>query len=321
MTGIEHSALDVAGVQAGHIHTMWTVLMAVCGFMYFLVLVFLVWALMRARRRRRAQPEDASATPATRLMSTALNGWIGLVILGLFALTITSYAVDRAIFSAGEQKGLSLEVTSQQWWWEVKYRSDDPSQTFETANEIHLPVNVPVEIGLSSPDVIHSFWVPNLHGKQDLIPGRSTNIHLHPTRIGTFRGQCAEFCGAQHANMALNVIVESQQDFDRWRQGQLRAAQDPADNVAAQGRDIFMTSACALCHTIRGTDAAGISGPDLTHLASRISLGAGALAYSRGTLAAWISNPQGIKPGNHMPNVPLDPNALQSLTAYLDGLR
>lgn len=312
-----HSVLDTAGVQSGHIHTMWTVLMAVCGLMYFLVLAFLLWGLLRARRRS----SGPGIAAENRSMSAALYGWSGLVILGLFALTITSYAVDRAIFGAGEQKGLLLEVTSQQWWWEVKYQSDDPSQSFETANEIHLPVNVPVEIHLRSPDVIHSFWVPNLHGKQDLIPGRDTDIHLHPTRTGVFRGQCAEFCGAQHAKMALYVMVQSQADFDRWRAGQLQAAREPTDSASARGRDVFVTSACALCHTIRGTDAAGVSGPDLTHVATRASLAAGALDYSRGNLAAWIADPQGIKPGNHMPAVGLDGPALQSVISYLDGLK
>jgi cytochrome c oxidase subunit 2 len=254
-------------------------------------------------------------------MSTALYAWIGLVIVGLFGITIASYAVDRAIFKAGEQKGLVLEVTSQQWWWAIQYQSDDPSQTFQTANEIHLPVDVPVTLTLRSPDVIHSFWVPNLHGKQDLIPGRDTDIHLHPTRTGVFRGQCAEFCGAQHANMALYVFVESQSDFDRWRAGQLRAASDPGDSTAARGRAAFMSSACPLCHTIRGTDAAGVMGPDLTHIGSRASLAAGKLEYNRANLAAWIAAPQAIKPGNHMPAVGLDPRDLQSITAYLDGLK
>jgi cytochrome c oxidase subunit 2 len=316
VTAFEQSVLDVAGIQNAHIHTMWRVLINVCGMMYLLVLVFLIWSLLHARRP--GIPDRSADSPG---MSTALYMWMGLVIVGLFGITIASYAVDRAIFAAGEHKGLALEVTSQQWWWAIQYQSDDPSQSFQTANEIHLPVNVPVTITLRSPDVIHSFWVPNLHGKQDLIPGRDTDIHLHPTRTGVFRGQCAEFCGAQHANMALYVFVETQSDFDRWRAGQLQAASDPGNTTAARGRDAFMSSACALCHTIRGTDAAGITGPDLTHLASRSSLAAGTLDYSRGNLAAWIADPQGIKPGNHMPTVGLDPEDLQSITAYLDGLK
>ena len=178
-----------------------------------------------------------------------------------------------------------------------------------------------MEISLRSADVIHSFWVPNLHGKQDLIPGRDTNIHLQPTRIGVFRGQCAEFCGAQHANMALYVVVQSQEDFDNWRAAQLQAANNPTDSGSSRGRDAFMSSACALCHTIRGTDAAGTSGPDLTHLASRLSLAAGALDLSRGHLAAWIADPQGIKPGTNMPNVSLGSDELDPLVSYLAGLR
>jgi cytochrome c oxidase subunit 2 len=316
VTSFEQSVLNVAGVQSGHIHTMWTVLMYVCSVMYVLVVAFLAWALLRSRGD--GNPDRRSDSPA---ISTALHTWIGIVIVSLFGITITSYAVDRAIYRAGQQTGLKLEVTSEQWWWAIQYQSDDPSQSFQVANEIHLPVNVPVTISLRSPDVIHSFWVPNLHGKQDLIPGRDTDIRLHPTRTGVFRGQCAEFCGAQHANMAVYVFVESQQDFDRWREGQLAAARNPTDSTAARGRDAFMTSACALCHTIRGTDAGGISGPDLTHVASRSSLAAGTLDYSRGNLAAWIADPQGIKPGNHMPTVGLNPDDLQSITAYLDGLK
>ena len=312
----EQTVLQAAGVQNGHIHTIWLVLLYVCGVMYLLVVCFLVWALWRARKARHSAPN-----PDAPGMSIGLYAWIGLVIAGLFGITITSFAVDRAIFQSNQQTGLVLKVTSQQWWWTVEYENDDPSQTFRTANEIHLPVNVPVTLALSSPDVIHSFWVPNLHGKQDLIPGRDTDIHLQPTRIGIFRGQCAEFCGAQHANMALFVIVESQQDFDRWRAGQLQAAHEPADSMASHGRDVFMTSACALCHTIRGTDAGGMTGPDLTHVASRVSLAAGTLNYSRGNLAAWITSPQGVKPGSHMPKVGLSPDDLQSMIAYLDGLK
>jgi cytochrome c oxidase subunit 2 len=242
------------------------------------------------------------------------------VIVSLFGLTIASFATDRALYAASQPKGLVLEVTSQQWWWAIEYVSDRPSERFQTANEIHLPVDVPVQIHLRSPDVIHSFWVPNLHGKQDLIPGRDTDIHLHPTRTGVFRGQCAEFCGAQHANMSLYVVVESRQDFEQWRIRQLHPAAEPANETAKRGRDAFMTSACPLCHTVRGTDAGGVSGPDLTHLASRISLGAGTLPNRRGNLAAWIADPQSVKPGNHMPRVSLNPDDLQAMTTYLGGL-
>jgi cytochrome c oxidase subunit 2 len=315
MSASEHSVLDVAGIQSAHIHTMWNVLMYVCGSMYLLVIVFLVWAMLRARRVRPHQPAGDGAG-----IVIALRGWIGLVTVCLFALTIASYAADRALYRAAQPKGLVLKVTSQQWWWQIEYVNARPSERLQTANEIHLPVNVPVEIQLSSPDVIHSFWVPNLHGKQDLIPGRDTDIHLQPTRLGVFRGQCAEFCGAQHANMALYVIVESAGDFEKWRARQLRSAADPTDGTAERGRAVFMSSACPLCHTIRGTDAGGVSGPDLTHLASRRSLAAGTLPNGRGNLTAWIADPQGVKPGNHMPRVSLSSTDLQALATYLGGL-
>jgi cytochrome c oxidase subunit II len=311
----EHSVLDVAGIQSAHIHTMWNVLMYVCGSMYLLVIVFLVWALLRARRAR-AAPAAADSPGIT----FALRGWIGIVVVGLFGLTIASYATDRALYVAAQPHGLTLKVTSQQWWWAIEYVSDRPSEHFQTANEIHLPVNVPVAIQLSSPDVIHSFWVPNLHGKQDLIPGRDTDIHLQPTRTGVFRGQCAEFCGAQHANMAIYVIVESREDFEKWKARQLQPAVDSSDAVARRGRAAFMSSACPLCHTIRGTDAGGVSGPDLTHLASRMTLAAGAVPNGKGNLAAWIGDPQGVKPGNHMPRVSLGSEDLQSIATYLNGL-
>jgi len=315
MSGFEHSVLDAAGIQSGHIHTMWNVLMYVCGSMYLLVIAFLVWAMLRTHHHRETEAKGDSAG-----IVFALRGWIGIVVVCLFGLTIASYAADRALYRAAQPQGLALKVTSQQWWWAIEYMNGPPSERFQTANEIHLPVNVPVEIHLSSPDVIHSFWVPNLHGKQDLIPGRDTDIHLQPTRTGVFRGQCAEFCGAQHANMAIYVIVESQADFDEWKARQIQPAADVSDATARRGRDAFMSSACPLCHTVRGTDAAGIVGPDLTHVASRRSLAAGTVPNSRGNLAAWIADPQGVKPGCHMPRVSLSSTDLQAITTYLTGL-
>ena len=313
------SVLDVAGVHAKHIELMWNTMLWVCGVMYALVMIFLIGALMRARRTH-AAAQTTGATASTASLTQTLRGWMGLVIVGLLGLTLTSYAVDRKLFLAN-QEGLTLEVTGQQWWWNVKYQNDDdPSQSFQTANEIHLPVDRPVHIQLRSTDVIHSFWVPNLHGKQDLIPGRDNQIYLWPTKTGRYRGQCAEFCGAQHANMAMYVIVESQQAFDRWRSQQLQPAAAPGDDTATHGQNLFMTSACPLCHTIRGTDAAGTTGPDLTHLASRQSLAAGTLLYNRGNLAGWLTAPQSVKPGNHMPRVAIDPGQFQALVTYLDGL-
>jgi cytochrome c oxidase subunit 2 len=190
-----------------------------------------------------------------------------------------------------------------------------------TANELHLPVNAQVHVELVSADVVHSFWVPNLHGKRDLIPGRINEIRLLPTQTGVLRGQCAEFCGYQHANMALDVIVESGADFERWRASQLASPPPPQAPRQQAGLRVFMDAACSVCHAISGTPAYGQLGPDLTHVASRRSLAAGALANTPENLRRWLTNPQQVKPGNHMPVVTLDANQLDTLTAYLSSLQ
>ena len=203
----------------------------------------------------------------------------------------------------------------------VRYLSDDPSQIVTTANEIHIPVGRPVMIRGTSHDVIHSFWVPNLHGKRDLIPSRITTEWIEADRPGRFRGQCAEFCGLQHAHMALWVIAESDDEFARWRERQLQPALPPSDPVKARGRDVFLNHACVFCHTIQGTTAAGQIGPDLTHLASRSTIAAGTLPNTKGNLGGWIVDPQNIKPGNHMATVDLKPEDLQPLLDYLGSLQ
>jgi len=179
---------------------------------------------------------------------------------------------------------------------------------------------VPAHVILKSQDVIHSFWIPNLHGKKDLIPGRENETVITAEREGVFRGQCAEFCGFQHAHMALDATVLSRDAFEAWRESQLAPAQAPVDDAQEQGQQVFLTSACVMCHTIRGTTASSRVGPDLTHLAARRSIAAGTLPYSRGNLAGWIADPQGLKPGSQMPNVTLTAQQLQTLLAYLDGL-
>jgi cytochrome c oxidase subunit 2 len=203
----------------------------------------------------------------------------------------------------------------------VRYQDPAPSRSFSTANEIHIPVGRPVELTLRSIDVIHSFWVPNLHGKKDLIPGQVNTLLLQADRAGVFRGQCAEFCGLQHANMALHVVAEPQEQFAKWQAQQRRPAPEPANDAQRRGREVFMASSCVLCHKIGGTMAGGVTGPDLTHVASRLSLAAGTLPNTRGHLAGWIVDPQMHKPGNNMPPNLLSPGDLQALLSYLDTLR
>jgi cytochrome c oxidase subunit II len=216
---------------------------------------------------------------------------------------------------------LDIRVRGYQWWWEVTYLDAHPQQVFSTANEIHVPVGRPVHLKLAAADVIHSFWVPNLAGKQDLIPGRQNSLTFTASQVGVYRGQCAEFCGLQHAHMALLVIVDDNDAFERWRTQQLTASVPPRGRQQQTGKQLFESKACAACHTIQGSLASGSIGPDLTHLASRHYIAAGLLPTNRGTIAAWVADPQTLKPGSNMPQVPLTADELNALSAYLADLR
>jgi cytochrome c oxidase subunit 2 len=216
---------------------------------------------------------------------------------------------------------LTITVTANQWWWDVTYDSSDKPKMLRTANELHLPVGIPVRILLKSNDVIHSLWLPSLAGKQDLIPGRTNDITLIPKKLGIYRGQCAEFCGSQHAHMAFVVKVDSFGDFIKWRNHQLQPAPAPSTPLARTGYNYVTTRECSSCHSIAGTPADGTMGPDLTHVASRRSIAAGTLPMTRGNLYGWVANPQAIKPGNHMPVSGLEPDQLHAVVAYLETLK
>ncbi|MGH9372863.1 MAG: cytochrome c oxidase subunit II, partial [Vicinamibacterales bacterium] len=205
-------------------------------------------------------------------------------------------------------------------WWRVQYRT--PDGLIETANELRLPVGERVELELASPDVIHSFWVPSLAGKMDMIPGRRTRLALEPTQTGTFRGACAEYCGASHAFMAFSVVVMEPQAFRAWLEEQARPASAPTDPIMVRGEAAFMANGCTACHTIRGTPAAGGIGPDLTHVGSRGRIAAETLPNDRDALVRWIGQTDQIKPGVHMPAFrALQTDDLSALAAYLGGLR
>lgn len=217
---------------------------------------------------------------------------------------------------------LTVEVTGHQWWWEVRYPSDDPDRVVETANEIHIPVGRPVRFTVRSADVIHSFWAPQLGRKIDLIPGRVNSIWLQADEPGVYRGQCAEYCGAQHARMALLVIAEPPERFAAWYARQLEPAVLPTDSFRLAGQQTFLGSPCVFCHTVRGTPAGGEVGPELTHLGSRRTIAAGMLPNTVGNLEAWIVDAQHLKPGNHMPSYNLfEGERLRALAAYLHSLR
>jgi cytochrome c oxidase subunit 2 len=316
------STFSDAAVEVRQFNILFVIFLVVCAAMYVLVIAFLIAAMLRRRRTSDANVvESGRHHQSDPLLRTGLIGWAVLVATGLFALAIASFFTDRSMARAAAHERLSITVTAKQWWWEVQYNSSDASKTLRTANELHLPVGVPVRIILHSDDVIHSFWVPSLAGKQDLIPGRENDITIVPRKVGIYRGQCAEFCGTQHAHMALTVDVEPYADFIKWWQRGLRPAFAPRTPLELAGYRYVTTRQCSMCHNISGTPASGTVGPDLTHLASRRTIAAGTLPMSKGNLYGWVADPQSIKPGTKMPTIGLEPNELHAVVAYLEKLQ
>lgn len=311
------SAVDPAGPQAGRISKLWWVMLIICSAVFVIVMAVLVYSLFRTRRQNRA----ADGPDAERRLTKIISGATLATLVILFALLIASALTGRALSSQPEQDVLTIEVVGHQWWWEVQYDDPLPVRTLKTANEIHIPTGQVVMLKLTSHDVIHSFWAPNLHGKKDLIPGHVALIWIQADKPGVYRGQCAEFCGAQHAHMAFLVVAEPPEQFADWYDHQLKSAASPTDPSQVRGQQVFLTSRCVMCHTIRGTTAAAISGPDLTHLASRDTLAAGTLPNTPDHLSDWVVNSQAAKPGNHMPPNELSPEDLQALINYLKSLR
>lgn len=239
----------------------------------------------------------------------------------LAALLIYGLAMLPALVARAPEGSLRIVVTGEQWWWRVRYEPPD-GEPVMLANEIRLPVGEPVQFILESPDVIHSFWIPPLGGKVDMIPGRRTHLALTPSRTGRFRGVCAEYCGSSHALMAFDVVVLEKADYDAWLARQRQPADSPAEPLAEQGRALFLSTGCSACHTVRGIGADGLVGPDLTHFASRLSVGAGTLPNGPEPLARWLARTDAVKPGVLMPHFGmLPPDDLRALTAYLTSLR
>ncbi len=299
---------------------LFAIFVIVCGVMYLLVIAALAGALA-GRRRQPLTVDRGMHHENSPLVRSALIGWTVLIALGLIGLTVASFLADRSAAARARNPQLAVKIIANQWWWDVIYTTPDVSKTVHTANEIHLPVGVEAEIQLQSNDVIHSFWVPNLAGKQDLIPGRTTDIQLLPGKTGIYRGQCAEFCGIQHANMALVVTVESKADFLHWVERQRRPALAPLTPLQLAGYRYVTARECSSCHNISGTPAGGQIGPDLTHFASRRTIGAGTLPMNTGNLYGWVADPQSLKPGNQMPTIGLAPNDLHAVVAYLERLK
>jgi cytochrome c oxidase subunit 2 len=316
---LDQSVLEPAGPQAATVAHLWWFALAVAAVVYLATVGALLWAAWRARRReRRGEMVGADAEPRMRRGVTLA---VGATVAILFVFLVTDLVVGRTLSPVPAKHPITIELTGHQWWWEATYADTSAHGRFTTANEIHVPVGEPVLFLLESQDVIHSVWVPNLAGKKDLIPGYTQSWWFQSDAAGLYRGECAEFCGLQHAKMSLLVIAEPPAQYARWVARQRLPAIDATDSVASRGREVFLTGPCAMCHEIAGTSAASHAGPPLTHLASRRTIAAGTLPNTRGALAGWIVDPQRVKPGVHMPANQLEPQDLEALLTYLQSLQ
>lgn len=307
--GGPQSTLVTAGRDAAQIAHLFTI-MAIGALIVWAAVVGIAVYAIRVR-------EEHSERAAKLLI---VGGGVALPTVVLAALLLYGLPVLPAMLTPAPDGSLRIRVTGKQWWWRVQYVT--AGATIETANELRLPLGHRVELELASPDVIHSFWVPSIAGKMDMIPGRITRLALEPTRTGVFRGACAEYCGASHALMAFLVTVTEPGDFRAWLDMQARPAEAPADALTIRGRDAFLANGCSACHTVRGTPAAGRIGPDLTHVGSRVHVGAGTLRNEPEALVRWIGQTDRIKPGVHMPAFrAVAADDLRALAAYLGSLR
>jgi cytochrome c oxidase subunit 2 len=296
------SIFDDAGQEARHVAGLWWVMFTVATAVYVLVAAMVIIGVVR--RRRQAEPAEGDRTSFV---------WWGGIVMPVVILGVLAYLTVSTTTALGRDapSGLQVDVTGHDWWWEVRYPDSDRT----TANEIHLPVGRTVDLRLRSDDVIHSFWVPQLAGKLDVLPDQTNHLRITAERTGTFLGECAEFCGIQHANMRFVVIVQTAGDYARW------AATGRSAPTSSRGAAIFQRESCAGCHTIAGTEATGTYGPDLTDFGSRRWLGAKALRNTPEQLLRWLRDPGSIKPGVLMPPSPLSESELQALVAYLESLR
>lgn len=311
------SMLDSRGPQADKIASLSWLMFGIAALVFIVITIFLLLAVVRSRRE--SLIAEASSDTDRRAITWVLVGGAVIPVVVLFAIMFLSITTDPAN-AAAAGSALNIEVIGHRWWWEVHY----PDQSFTTANEIHIPVNQAVVLHVTSADVIHSLWIPQLNGKFDMIPGQTNTVSIQASQTGVYRGECAEFCGMQHAHMSFMVVAEDADQFNKWQTNEQKpaAALDPSNQSAIfEGQQTFLGSSCVYCHTIKGTNASGTLGPDLTHIASRATIGAGVLPNTPGNLAGWIINSQAIKPGNLMPPMDLDSDQLQAILAYFRTLQ
>lgn len=310
------SPMRPASEPASHLAMLGWWLIAVATVVFLVVLYMLLVPL----RNRRQRIEHADVEPPHNEGMILIAGALvpAIILVGVYLGTLQTLS---ATATPPVRPTYMISVTGHQWWWEIHYLSANAADEVTTANEIHIPVGQPVALRVSSNDVAHSFWVPQLQGKIDAIPGQTNTFWIRADKPGKYTGECAEYCGLQHAHMQMQVIAEPQEKFEEWMRAQEASAPEPSDSLIASGRAVFESAPCVLCHTVRGTSAHGRMGPDLTHIATRLTLGAGAVDNTPGALAGWIANAQAFKPGSDMPQIQLDGRRMSALLAYLESLR
>lgn len=323
------SMVHPGGPAAAEIAWLWWIMLGIFTAVFILVMVLLLYGIYR-----RSSIVAASASASENSTGTASGpsrsagemppwgrtGFIvaGGVILPVLVLTpLYVYSLTASARLRMPKDAVTVRVVGHMWWWEVRY----PESGVVSANEIHIPAGKPVRLELTSIDVIHSFWVPRLNGKRDMIPGIENSFWIQADQPGIYRGQCGEYCGTQHANMAFEVIALESADFDAWLVAQKTKPPDPEKSGTEYGLRVFLKAGCVQCHSIQGTETAGNAGPDLTHLGSRRMIGGAMRPNTRGNLAGWIADPQAIKPGSKMPRTYLAADELQALVAYLESLQ
>lgn len=316
-----HSVLLPASPHAAAIAHLAQLFITLAAIVWLVVLASLAWSLLGSKGLRERDEDVRFARRQRAAVGTAL----GLTALLLLALGFVDYRTARRIETAHPAPGgsdtLHVRLIGHQWWWEIRYQQATWPYQVTTANELHVPLGRPVLLTLESSDVIHSFWAPNLHGKSDLVPGYRSAFLIQADTPGVYAAPCAEYCGTQHAKMLLIVVAEPPDSFRAWYANESRNAPSPRSDSTARGQQVFLTAACPFCHTIRGTPSGGGVAPDLTHLAGRRMLGAGAAANNRTELGGWIENPQGMKPGNRMPANLVRGSELAALLDYLATLK
>jgi cytochrome c oxidase subunit 2 len=309
------SPLNPHSPDSSDIATLWWWMLGVAGIIFVgtVALLIIGWV----RRGSTGLPFFGESERANIGLVIAFGMAIPVTVLIALFIVSNLYVMGKTDAPPADQTDLKLTVVGHQWWWEVRY----PESEVVTANEIHIPDRTSIDVVARTADVIHSFWVPELNRKIDMIPGQNNRIELYAERPGTYRGQCAEFCGLQHAHMAFQVIAEPKASFEKWLKSQSRPAAEPSGGLAERGKELFDENACAGCHTIAGTPAEGTIGPNLTHLASRTTIAALTLENTPRELGRWVRDPQSIKPGAKMPGLALTDEDFHAIVTYLDGLR